>query len=129
MPTASLASAAAVAAGGALGALLRYGVGLLAPPAPAGTTFPWATVGINIVGSLALGALAGLFLGGSGPGPALRLFLTVGVLGGFTTFSTFALDAVTLASAGQGLRAAAYVLLSVGGALAAAAAGLSLTRA
>ena len=124
----SLASAAAVAAGGALGSLLRYTVGLLMPHAPAGTAIPWATVGINVVGSLLLGTFAGLFVEGGGPGPALRLFLTVGVLGGFTTFSTFSLDAVTLALAGQGARAALYVGASVVGSLAAAAVGFSLAR-
>lgn len=128
MPALSVASAAAVALGGALGALLRYAIGLLAPHTPAGAAFPWATLGINILGSLALGAIAGLFVEGAGPSPAVRLFLTVGLLGGFTTFSTFALDAVTLVTAGQAARAALYVTLSVLGAVAAAAVGLSLTR-
>lgn len=104
---------AVVAAGGSLGAAARYGVGL-AWPHPAGG-FPWATLLINIVGCAAIGVLAGL-------APRHRLarpFLGTGVLGGFTTFSTYAVDARTLLDAGRPAAAAAYVAGTLVAALAA----------
>ncbi len=116
-----------VAAGGALGSLLRFGIGR-ALPAAAGT-IPWATLGINVLGSLLLGALAGSALAQPEASPTLRAFVGVGLLGGFTTFSAFSLETITLAQSASPLRAAVYVILSVTLAVAAAALGLSLTRA
>lgn len=115
-----------VAGGGALGSLLRFTVGRLLPTAPA--AFPWSTLGINVLGSLALGALAGASLARPDASPALRTFLSVGLLGGFTTFSTFSVETITLAQSSSLLRAGLYVLLSVTLALAGAALGFSLTR-
>lgn len=123
----SLASFVAVAAGGALGAVLRFGVSVLFPVTIA-TQIPWATLGINVVGSLALGALVGLASAGGEAGSPARLFLTVGLLGGFTTFSTFAVETVGLAQSGQLARASLYVALSLAGALLAATLGFAMTR-
>ena len=100
---------ALVAIGGAVGAMTRYGVGLLSVSLGV-AGFPWATLGINVVGGFAMGLLAGALSEG---GAALRLLLGVGVLGGFTTFSAFSLDAVRLMEADDLGGAAAYVLLSV----------------
>ena len=102
-----------VGAGGAIGAMARYGfaslVGRLWP-----MSFPLATLLINILGSLAMGLFVGLmarFL------PAwqedARLFVAVGILGGFTTFSAFSLDTIVLMERGDWLMAGLYVLLSV----------------
>jgi CrcB protein len=88
---------------------------------------PWGTVTVNIVGSFALGALAGAW--GVGHVADRQLALTVGLLGGFTTFSTFALDTIRLWENGKPGLAAATVALSVVVGLAAAVAGLVIGRA
>ena len=108
--------------GGALGSGARYGVGLML----GGARFPWGTLTVNLAGGLAMGLLIGALARGGGQ-EAWRLFLGVGVLGGFTTFSSFALDAVTLAERAPGL-AALYVLGSVAGAIGGVAGGLALAR-
>lgn len=102
-----------VGAGGAVGAMGRYGVGLLVGRFWHGP-FPLATLSVNVVGSLAMGLLIG-FLARYTPEwqPQVRLFLAVGVFGGFTTFSSFSLDAVTLIERGQGGLALGYILVSV----------------
>lgn len=115
-----------VAGGGALGSLLRFAVGRALPTAPG--AMPWSTIGINVLGSLALGLLAGASFARPEASPALRAFLGVGLLGGFTTFSTFSIETMVLAQEASVGRAALYVLLSVGVAIAAAALGFSLTR-
>src|SRR5438067_4023350 len=86
----------AVGAGGALGSLARHGVNLLFSHFT-GSATPWATASVNILGSLAIGVLAGLTAGGRLhlAAPA-RTFIFVGILGGFTTFSSFMLDTLTL---------------------------------
>jgi fluoride exporter len=117
-----------VGAGGALGAMARYGATLLVGRWwSAG--FPLATLLINIVGSTLMGILVGLL---SRYTPAwsaeARLFAAVGVLGGFTTFSAFSLDAVTLMERGELLPAALYILFSVALCLAGLYLGLLLTR-
>jgi CrcB protein len=112
-----------VAAGGAIGALARYGVGVGAARW-LGLAFPWGTLAVNIVGGLAMGILA------SRVGPeqeALRLALGVGVLGGFTTFSAFSLETVRLMEHQPGL-AALYVTASVVLSVAACWLGLYLGR-
>ncbi len=115
--------------GGGLGALLRYAAGratILAGYAP-----PLATLGVNIVGCLVMGLLAGWFTAhGSSEGggsESARLFLLTGVLGGFTTFSAFGLDALTLWRTSPA-HAAAYVAASVIVSLLAVFLGFSLTR-
>lgn len=119
---------AAVALGGAIGSALRYLLGLALPRA--GIAIPWGTLLINVAGSFALGWLLRA-LPASSASPALRLALTVGLCGGFTTFSAFSAETLALLESGATARAllyvAASVLLSVtaawaGGALAAAVA-------
>ena len=82
----------AVAAGGALGSVTRYLVGI-ASGRMFGTSFPWGTLIINVTGSFLIGAFVGMFATRWDLPPAARIFLTVGICGGYTTFSTFSLDA------------------------------------
>jgi fluoride exporter len=117
---------AVVAAGGVLGALARWGVGL-ALPAPAGT-FPWATLGINVLGSLLMGVLVVVVTEVTDAHPLVRPFLGVGVLGGFTTFSTFATDTQSLLAGGHRATALAYLAATVVGAVGACALGVAATR-
>ena len=117
----------AAALGGALGSLARWGLGL-AFPHPAGA-WPTATLLVNLPGCLLLGLLAAALFSRHPGSPWLRPFLGTGVLGGWTTFSAFAVDAVQLADAGRWTAAAAYVLVSVVGGVLAAAAGVRLGRA
>lgn len=117
-----------VAAGGALGAALRFLVGEWARQQAALSGFPWATLGINVTGSLLLGALAGGALLGESASPQLRAMLMIGVLGGFTTFSSFSLETVALLQAGAVSRAALYTLTSVSLSVGAAALGVALSR-
>jgi len=118
---------AVVALGGALGALARYGVGLLLPPAPAG--FPWGIFLVNVTGCLLIGVLMVLV---TQVWPAQRLvrpFLGTGVLGGFTTFSAYVVDIQRLLVAGEVVVAFAYLAGTLVAALLAVQAGLSATRA
>jgi len=119
-----------VAAGGALGSVARWATTLWVISRLGATPgFPWATFGINVVGSFLIGLVAGLALDGSlGVSPGARLFLAVGVLGGFTTFSTFSLEVLGAAQAGRGGIALLYALASVVLGVGAAAGGLALAR-
>ena len=103
-----------VGAGGAIGAMGRYGFSILVGRAWGTVGFPLATLVINVIGSLAMGLLVG-WLARALPSWAVegRLFLAVGVLGGFTTFSAFSLDAITLIERGQLGQAGLYAVLSV----------------
>lgn len=112
-----------VGLGGGLGALLRHAVSLVALRLW-GEGFPLATLAINVSGSLAMGVLVGVFLQRWAPGPEVRAFLTTGILGGFTTFSTFSLDAVQLWDRGEPGQAVLYVLASVALGIAALAVGV-----
>jgi len=117
-----------VGLGGAIGSIARYGSGVLIGriwPSP----FPLATMLINIAGSLAMGLLVG-WLARTTPAwqADARLFLAVGVLGGFTTFSAFSLDAITLIERGALLEAVLYALGSVIVAVVALYLGLLVTR-
>lgn len=96
--------------GAGLGGVLRHGVNLVA--LRLGSGFPWGTLGINVVGSVLMGLVTG-WLALRGGLPQTRLFLATGLLGGFTTFSTFSLEAVTLLERGEWPAALAYVLVSV----------------
>lgn len=116
-----------IAAGGALGAVMRHGAGVAALRL-FGADFPWATMGVNIIGSFAMGVLIATFSHLWQPGADLKAFLTVGVLGGFTTFSAFSLDAVLLWERGQVLHASFYVGASVILSIAALATGLWIVR-
>ena len=117
----------AAAAGGVLGALARWGAGE-AVPHHAGS-WPWATLLVNLGGCLLLGVLTATLFAHRPGSPWLRPFLGTGVLGGFTTFSTFAVDTVGLADAGAAATALAYVAASVLGGVLAAVAGVALGRA
>ncbi len=117
-----------VGAGGAIGAMSRYGIGILIGRLWH-SNIPVATLFINIFGSLLMGVLIGLLAHYT---PAwqgqARLFLAVGVLGGFTTFSAFSLDVIFLIERGQTVLALAYVLMSVILSICALFAGLLLVR-
>jgi CrcB protein len=118
---------AAVAAGGALGALARWGTGLALPHAPG--TFPLATFLINVLGCLLIGALLVTITEVRQAHPLVRPFLATGVLGGFTTFSTYAVDVQELLRTGATATAALYLVGTLVAAVAAAWAGIALTRA
>lgn len=115
-----------VMAGGAVGAGLRHLVGRAAMAA-LGPGWPWGTLTVNLVGGLAMGLLAGT-LSRISDGEAWRLLLGVGLLGGFTTFSAFSLDAMMMIERGEIGAMLGYVALSVAGSIAALALGLGLTR-
>ena len=117
--------------GGGVGAGLRYGVGI-ASTRIFGIDFPWGTVICNVAGSLAMGLLVGTMalglMGDSGRAQDARLLLAVGLLGGFTTFSSFSLDALTLWQRGEAALAAFYVLGSVVAGLGGFVLGLRASR-
>lgn len=115
--------------GGGIGSALRYGVGRAALAA-AGPSFPLGTLAVNLLGCTLMGVLVEwLAWRDTGIDASVKLFLATGLLGGFTTFSAFALDAVTLWQRGEALTAAAYaagsVVLSIVGFLT----GMALMRA
>jgi CrcB protein len=114
------------ALGGALGALARWAVGAALPFSPGG--WPWATLVVNVAGCLLMGVLLAV-LAVRLPSPWVRPFLGAGVLGGFTTYSTFAVEVVRLGETGAAVVAAGYVLASVLGGVLAVAAGVTVGRA
>ena len=115
-----------VALGGGVGAAARHGLGQLSARA-FGPGFPVGTMSANVLGGLLMGVLVG-WLARSGAGEGARLLLGVGLLGGFTTFSAFSLDAVQMVQRGQAGLAALYVGGSVVLSIAALALGLVLSR-
>jgi CrcB protein len=118
-----------VVLGGGIGAGLRHGVNVAAARW-IGVEFPWGTLTVNVVGSFLIGALAAWFAfrGDNYTTQSLRLFLTTGILGGFTTFSAFSLDFALLFERGDTTLAIVYVIASVLLSLAAIFAGLWLVR-
>lgn len=96
--------------GAGLGGVLRHGVNFAA--VRLGSSFPWGTLGINIAGSVLMGFVTG-WMALRGGSPQARLFVATGILGGFTTFSTFSLETVTLIERGDVVAALAYVLASL----------------
>jgi CrcB protein len=102
----------AVAFGGALGSVSRYLVGIGSGKL-FGVDFPWGTLIINVTGSFLIGLFVGLFATRWDLPQAVRVFLTVGICGGYTTFSTFSLDAFYLMERGQAVAAGAYMIGSV----------------
>ena len=114
--------------GGGLGAALRHGVNRLSL-AWFGPSFPVGTLFVNVAGCLAMGLLIGILAAMEPVSNNLRLFLATGILGGFTTFSAFSLDALTLYERGQIGLALGYVAASVVLSLAAVAAGFFWSRA
>jgi len=114
--TSPFAASALVFAGGGMGAVLRHqmGRGLTGWLGPAAmTAFPWATLAVNVSGNLAMGLLAGWLAKYGAGGEHWRLFLGVGLLGGFTTFSAFSLELMLLIERGQAGTAFAYAAVSV----------------
>lgn len=113
--------------GGGIGAALRHGVNLLSTRF-LGTAFPYATLFENVSGSFVMGLLAAYFAFKGDASQHWRLFLTTGILGGYTTFSAFSLDAVLLYERSEFALAAVYVLASVVLSIAGLFAGLALIR-
>jgi len=109
----SLGMFAAVAAGGALGAMTRYGVSLAVAGGVTGVSGPIATIAVNVGGCAIMGVLAGAVAGGMAVPEIWRGFIAIGFLGALTTFSSFALDAGTLVARQGHVTAALYVGLSV----------------
>jgi fluoride exporter len=114
--------------GGGIGAAIRHGVNLIAFQL-FGSGFPAGTLFINVAGSLAMGLIAEYFALKGGLPQHWRLFLTTGILGGFTTFSAFSLDAALLYERGELGSAAIYVIASVVLAIGGLFAGLAIVRA
>ena len=116
-----------VMAGGAIGSAARYLVGKLTL-GWFGPDYPWGTLAVNLIGGFLMGLLAGILARTAGS-EHTRLLLGVGVLGGFTTFSSFSLDTVLMIERGQWSMALAYVLVSAAGSILALFGGLYLVRA
>ncbi|UOZ03169.1 fluoride efflux transporter CrcB [Amycolatopsis sp. WQ 127309] len=121
-----LQTVAVVAAGGVLGACARYGATLLWPTASGG--FPWTTFWINVTGCAAMGVLMAVITAMPAAHPLVRPFLGTGVLGGYTTFSTYAVDAEHLLDGGHAPTALLYLVATVIAAVAAVWATGALTR-
>ena len=117
----------AIAAGGAIGALLRYWTSL-AVHSRLGSGFPYGTLIVNVLGSLLMGFLYIWLLERMPSGVAMRAFLLIGLLGAFTTFSTFSVETLNLMEAGQIARAVLNALLSVVLCIGSATLGVMLAR-
>lgn len=117
-----------VCVGGAIGSGARYLIAVWAVER-FGKTFPWGTIAVNLAGCLLLGALMRVGERTSWFSPVLFLALTTGVMGGFTTYSTFNFEVFKLLQVGQTRTAILYVLLTLGGGFAAGAAGYAGARA
>lgn len=113
--------------GGGIGAAGRHGVNVLATKF-LGTNFPIGTFAINVAGAFAMGVVVELFAAKTAMSPSVRLFLTTGILGGFTTFSTYALEIGLLYERGELMAALVYGLGSLVVGVAALFAGLSLVK-
>lgn len=117
----------AIAVGGVLGAVARYGLGLALPHTTGG--WPWATLLTNVSGCLLIGVLMVVITERFRAHPLTRPLLGVGVLGGYTTFSTYVVDTVTLAGSGHDAVAAAYAVTTPVLAMVAVSVGVLVTRA
>lgn len=114
--------------GGAIGAAARYHLGRLTTHIM-GPGFPWGTLAANLLGGFAMGLLVGILARFIDGGEQIRLFVAVGVLGGFTTFSSFSLELILMLQRGEMAAAFTYIALSVAGAAAMLALGLWAVRA
>ena len=117
-----------VAVGGATGSLLRYYVGQWALRLM-GPAFPWGTLTVNVVGCFVIGLFTELIARKFNASVELRLLLVTGFLGGFTTFSAFSLDAISLFERGEAVAGGVYIAASVGLSMAAVISGLAVMRA
>jgi CrcB protein len=117
-----------VAIGSAIGGVGRYAVGLLLPYDPTGPSLPIATLLVNLSGSLAIGLISGLAMPGGilASVPSLNLFMTAGILGGFTTFSAFSEQTAQMLAEGEPFLVVTYATMLVWGCVASAAIGLYL---
>jgi fluoride exporter len=113
--------------GGGIGSMLRHGVNVLSARW-LGTGFPYGTLTVNVTGSIVMGLLAGYFAFKGEAAQSWRLFLMTGILGGYTTFSAFSLDAILLYERGQIAQALAYVAASGAVSIFGLLAGLVLIR-
>ena len=130
-PPSFLQSSLLVAAGGAVGAWLRYATGVVWTRAigpVAASAFPWATLTVNVLGSMAMGMLIGWLARHGSHGEGWRLLLGVGVLGGYTTFSSFALEFALFIERGALSMAAGYVAVSLLAGFTGLFAGLNIMR-
>jgi fluoride exporter len=116
-----------IAIGSAIGGVGRYAIGGVLQQR-FGLAFPIGTLVVNVVGSLLLGFILRIALGGTQLSPETRIFLTTGFCGGFTTFSTFTYDTAIMFESGQYRRAALYVTLSIVLSLLATFAGFALAQ-
>ena len=110
---AALISAVVVGSGGFLGALARYGLSGIVHRHLPGTTFPYGTMAVNLLGCLLIGVIAGLAESRQLFGPEFRAFALIGILGGFTTFSTFGYETFAMLRDGEYFRSAANVGMHV----------------
>ncbi|ULR45908.1 fluoride efflux transporter CrcB [Rhizobium sp. K102] len=117
-----------VALGGAIGSVLRYYVGQWALRLM-GPAFPWGTLAVNVVGCFVIGVFAELIARRFNASMELRLLLITGFLGGFTTFSAFSLDAISLFERGEAVAGGIYIAASVGLSMVAVISGLAVMRA
>lgn len=113
--------------GGGLGSVMRYVVRFVVPERLLAMVFPWSTFAVNVAGSFLIGLFYAISARFSMP-DSVRLFLTVGLCGGFTTFSTFSNDTISLLRGGQYLLAAVYIVASVVLSLLAVVAGYSMAK-
>lgn len=113
---------------GGIGTLLRYGL-TLALGRALGTAFPFGTLAVNVIGSFLLGVVAEAFSGATIAGTEARLVLGVGLMGGFTTYSSFNLETLRLLQQGDWPRGLGYLAATLFGCLAAGACGLAVARA
>lgn len=114
--------------GAGIGGMMRHSINLLMARVVEGSGFPFATLSVNIVGSLLMGFFVQYFLLRAGLPTGWRLFVVTGILGGFTTFSAFSLETVYLMERGSVALAVIYVLASVLAGITALIAGLYLSR-
>ena len=117
-----------VAAGGALGSMARYGLGLTLGRVLPGAAWPWGTFAANLIGGLLMGLLAGWLAYRGQGGESVRLFAAVGLLGGFTTFSAFSLETALMIQRRDWTTAGLYVAASTVLAVAALFLGLMIAR-
>ncbi|WP_333590371.1 fluoride efflux transporter CrcB [Brevundimonas sp.] len=117
-----------VAAGGALGSMARYGLGLTLGRVLPGAAWPWGTFAANLIGGLLMGLLAGWLAHRGQGGESVRLFAAVGLLGGFTTFSAFSLETALMIQRRDWGMAGLYVAVSTVLAVAALFLGLMIAR-